>query len=142
MRWIFGIVILLFMAVTAQAQTTTGDPCTIGRGTDIAFSNTASAVIIPGAPNQRVHICFLFIGTSGAQNISIVEGTGTACATGQKIMIGGPGATGPASQANGTWIMGNGGGTITQSTVGGNDVCLLQSAAGQVAGSAMYVATP
>jgi len=122
------------MSASAQAQSL-AEPCSSGVKQNAPISETASAVIIPGQPSTKTYLCFVFLGTAGAQNLSIVEGTGTACGTNQLIIMGGPGATGPASQANGTFTLGSGAASIGFTTIVGNDVCLLQSASGLVAGN-------
>jgi len=141
-RMMLIVSLLIALAAMATPESTRAQPadaCSLGQKSNVAISESASAVVIPGQAGRRTFLCFVFLGTAGAQNISIVEGTGTVCATNQLIIMGGPGATGPASQANGTFTLGNGGATIGFSTVIGNDVCLLQSAAGLVAGNMIYV---
>jgi hypothetical protein len=133
------LIALAAMMTPEGARAQPADPCSLGQKSNAAISESASAVIIPGQAGRRAFLCFVFLGTAGAQNLSIVEGTGTVCATNQLIIMGGPGATGPASQANGTFTLGNGGATIGFGTVIGNDICLLQSAAGLVAGNMIYV---
>ena len=140
MTLIISLLIALAAMMTPEgARAQPADPCSLGHKTNVAISESASAVIIPGQAGTRTFLCFVFLGTAGAQNISIVEGTGAVCATNQLIIMGGPGATGPPSQANGTITLGGGGATIGLSTVTGNDVCLLQSASGLVAGNMIYV---
>jgi hypothetical protein len=135
---LLALIALVAMSASAQAQSL-AEPCSSGVKQNVPFSETASTVIIPGQPRTKTYLCFVFLGTAGAQNISIVEGTGTVCATNQLIIMGGPGATGPASQANGTFTLGSGAASIGFTTVVGNDVCLLQSASGLVAGNMIYV---
>jgi len=126
------------MSASAQAQSL-AEPCSSGVKQNAPISETASAVIIPGQPSTKTYLCFVFLGTAGAQNLSIVEGTGAVCATNQLVIIGGPGGTGPPSQASGNITLGSGAASVGFTTVVGNDVCLLQSASGLVAGNMIYV---
>jgi hypothetical protein len=136
--YVLALIALMAMSASAQAQTL-ADPCSSGVKQNVAISETNSAMVIPGDQRTKTYLCFIFLGTSGAENLSIVEGTGAVCATNQLIIMGGPGQTGPARQANDTITLGSGTASIGFSTVAGNDICLLQSASGLVAGNMIYV---
>ena len=81
--------------------------------------------------------------TATAQNLAVVAGTGTTCAT---TTVGVPGLTGGATAAtgwnlaaNGGLTFGGGGSSIAQTTVNGTALCLFQSGTGQVSGGLTYV---
>ena len=75
-----------------------------------------------------------------AENVSLISGTGTVCATNAAAMIGGTtAATGPNLAANGGFSHGNGASAIAISAVAADNVCLMQSGSGRVAGVMTYV---
>jgi len=133
-----ALVAMAAMSAPARAQTL-ADPCSSGTKINVAMSETAPAIIVPGMGTSRIYVCFLFLASAGAQNISLVEGSGTVCVTNQAVLIGGPGGTGPPTQASGSWALGSGAATITFTATPGDDVCLLQSLSGLVAGNMIYV---
>jgi hypothetical protein len=83
-----------------------------------------------------LHICGFQVVSAGAQNVSLVEGTGSTCATAGKGLYGGTTAS-AAFAANG------GGGVfsdriIVPMQVPGDNLCVLQSAANNVSGILVY----
>lgn len=109
------------------------DPCT-GIKQSIAISQTASTRYVIGN-GHRSFICSVLIVGADAENVSIVEGTGSTCGTATLAVIGGAtAANGPNLAANGGFSMGNGAGTIAAIGVPGDDVCLFESGSGRVAG--------
>ncbi len=101
------------------------------------INQTASTDLITST--NKLHICGMLIVSATAQSISLVEGTGTVCATGIAALMGG------TTAAAGMALAANGGFThtaerafmITQTTA--DHLCLLQSGAGQVSGFISYV---
>ena len=76
-----------------------------------------------------------------AQNIALVSGTGTVCATSLGPMLGGTtAATGFNFAANGGIVLGNGAATIAKSDTDADNVCILMSSTGQLSGVISYVA--
>jgi hypothetical protein len=117
------------------------DPCQ-GPKNNVAISQTASAVLLTAQPG-RVVICGLKVVAADAENLSLVEGTGSTCATGTSALDGGTtAATGPNLAAGGGWVEGFTGYTIAPQKTINNDICLLQSGSGRVAGHASYVVVP
>ena len=107
------------------------------------INQTAGAQLITGVSAKRIYICSFNLVTATAQNIAVVAGTGTVCAT---TTVGVPGLTGGATAAtgwnlaaNGGLTFGNGGHVLAQTTVNADNLCLLQSGAGQVSGGGSYV---
>lgn len=117
------------------------DPCTFTAKLNFTISQTAGAQIITGTSAKKTYICSLtFIGAD-AEGVSIIAGTGTVCATGSSTVFGGTtGALGPNFAANGGMTFGNGAGTVLAAlNANADNVCLLQSASGRVAGGGTYV---
>jgi hypothetical protein len=96
-------------------------------GTDLkTFTNTG-------------YICFVFLVSATAQNVSLVNGTGTVCATGTNGMLGGTtAATGQNLAANEGFVLGVGFYPITQTSTTAQHMCLLQSSTGQISGIIRY----
>lgn len=117
------------------------DPCASSAKTKALISLVASGQIITGTSAKKTYICSLNLVTATAQNIALVEGTGTVCATGIAAMAGGTtAATGWNFAANGGLAIGNGRGTVFQAdNANADNVCLLLSSTGQTSGVVMYV---
>lgn len=123
---------------------TTNDPC--GQATKLGapISLTASGQIITGASAKKTYICSIDIVSATAQNIALVEGTGTVCATNIFGLAGGTtAATGWNLSANGGLTKGSGVGTVYSPSADSNgtqaNVCLLLSSTGQTSGQITYV---
>lgn len=109
------------------------DPCA-GVKQSFPISQTTGTRYVIGN-GHRAYICSIIVVGSDAENVSLVEGTGTVCATGTIAVIGGAtAAAGPNMAANGGFTLGNGAGTIAAVGVSGDDVCLFESGSGRVAG--------
>lgn len=123
---------------TVQTQPSPSfDPCLGPTKAAGAISQTANAVVI-STPGREIVVCHVFVQVADAENLSLVYGTGTTCGTGTTAMIGGTtAANGPNGAANGGWVVGNGAAWIARAPAG-NDVCLLQSGSGRVAGNLTY----
>lgn len=102
-----------------------------------AISQTASTDLVTST--NKLHICAMLIVSATAQSVSLVEGTGTTCATGTAAIMG------ATTAANGMALAANGGFThtaerpfiVTATTA--DHLCLLQSGAGNVSGFISYV---
>ena len=117
------------------------DPCQSNNKFYAAINLTASGQIITSSSGKVTYICSLNIVTATAQNIALVEGTGSTCGTSTTGMAGGStAATGWNFAANGGLTIGNGGGAVfAASNVANSNVCLLLSGTGQTSGSVTYV---
>jgi hypothetical protein len=116
------------------------DPCQRGARTRVAINLTAGGQLITGTSSKQTYICDLDLVTATAQNIALVSGTGTVCATGIHAMAGGTtAATGWNFSANGGLTKGIGGFYVYSTTTAADNVCLLLSGTGQVSGSLTYV---
>ena len=110
------------------------DPCS-GLKQNIPITQTANTKYLTGA-GHRIYLCEVFLVGSDAENISIVEGTGTTCGTSTVAVVGGAtAANGPNLAANGGWVQGNGGASVASTNVPGDDVCIFESGSGRVAGN-------
>lgn len=101
-----------------------------------AFSQTASATIVTNAGGKMLHICWFGVVSATAQSFSLVEGTGTTCATGIKALYG--------STAGSAALSANGGlhGISDRITlpmqVNGDNLCVVQTGAGNLSGTIVY----
>lgn len=112
------------------------DPCQQGPGTPGNINLTASGQIITGVAGKQTYICSMDLISATAQNIALVEGTGTTCASNTLGMAGGTtAATGWNLAANGGFVTGNGGFWVFKTAVAGDNVCLLLSSTGQTSGN-------
>ena len=116
------------------------DACAASAKATALISLTASGRIITGTSSKKTYICSFDLITATAQNIALVEGTGSTCGTSTAGMAGGTTAnTGWNFSANGGLVKGSGVATVFQAAVNDDDVCLLLSGSGQTSGSAQYV---
>lgn len=101
----------------------------------VAISQTGNAKLQGGLQGKNIYICYLLVVGADAENVSLVEGTGSTCGTNTSAVIGGTtAANGPNLAANGGFTAGNGDGVIAATGRAGDDVCLFQSGSGRVAG--------
>lgn len=108
--------------------------------TYVTINQTAGTQLATGVAAERIYICSINVVSATAQNIAVVSGTGTVCATGIAGVIGGStAATGWNLAANGGVVHGNGAAAVANTKVNADNLCLLQSGAGQVSGSLAYV---
>lgn len=92
-------------------------------------------VITAGNANMFIYICSYNFNAVAADVFSIVEGTGTVCATGLKAMVGATTAAAGLSLATaGSINYGGGTGAVTKTSVAGNNVCILRTTAGPLSG--------
>ena len=106
----------------------------------VAVTQAASTQLITGVTGTRTWICGIILVSATAQSISLVEGTGSVCATGIAGVIGGTTASvalaingGFAAVSAGPWVR-----TVTLA----DNVCLLQSGTGNVSGIISYQTHP
>ena len=127
------LLLVLFLSPASSQQFSV--PLTCQNTT--AISQAADARIITGTTAKKTHLCGIFVLAAGAENISLVGGTGTTCATGTYAIIGGTtAATGPNLAAGGSFTLWSP--TLSlqapSAATTGNDICLLQSGTSRVAG--------
>jgi hypothetical protein len=108
----------------------------------VSITQTANTQLITGTASERIYICSLHLVTATAQNVALVDGTGTTCATGVAGVEGFGGstaATGWNLAANSGLVLPSGQNPYGRTTTNQDNVCLLQSGAGQVSGGLSYV---
>jgi hypothetical protein len=116
------------------------DPCRTSANIFKPISQTANTQIVTGTSAKKIYICSINLVTAAANNVAVVEGTGSTCATGIAGMAGGTtAATGWNLAANGGLTQGNGMGSIMAEATNADNLCLLQSAAVQLSGTIGYV---
>ncbi len=104
---------------------------------------TSGEQIITGTASERVYICSVAIVTATAQNIALVDGTGSVCATSPTGLTGGStAATGQNYAANGGWVLPFNPQAWAKTSTDADNVCLLQSGSGQISGVITYVSIP
>lgn len=119
------------------------DPCQLETKQYFNINGTASATVITGTASKKIYICSLTLSTAIAQNLNLVSGTGTVCATGITAVKGLTGGTTAATgwnfAANGGIAMGHGGFAIAQVQNNADNLCVLTSSSGQFTGGGTYV---
>lgn len=101
----------------------------------IPINITGNTQIITAGAGRFVGICSIDLLSAAAENIALVEGTGSTCGTSTVGMAGGAtAATGWNFGANGGIAHGTGVGIIAATAVAGDNVCLLISGSTQVSG--------
>ena len=118
------------------------DPCMREARIPVSITQTAGTQLITGTASERVFICSMHIVTATAQNIALVSGTGTVCATSTSGMVGFGGATAATGwnfAANGGIQMGHSDWSYGKSDTDADNVCLLMSGSGQISGGLTYV---
>jgi hypothetical protein len=107
---------------------TTATACT---GTPIAINQTASTDVYTST--NKMHICSIVLVSATQQGFSLSEGTGSTCASGTALLMGGAGGT--------MQLAANGGFSATsgvpwlQAKNTADHLCLLQSSTGNISGT-------
>jgi hypothetical protein len=110
--------------------------------TFVAINQTGNTQLITGTAAERIYICSINLVTATAQNIALVSGTGSVCATSTSGLEGFGGATAATGwnfAANGGIAYGDGVGELGRTDTDADNVCLFQSGSGQVSGGLSYV---
>lgn len=114
------------------------NPCLTGTISYIPISQATSTQLASlGGSSKKNYVCALAVVGSDAENVSLVEGTGTVCATTPAAIIGGTtAANGLNMAANGGITLGNGAAPVAAGSLTSlNNVCLFQSGSGRVSGT-------
>jgi hypothetical protein len=105
---------------------------------NMVTATTTQIVAISGT-SGRTYICSIDLVAAGADNVAIISGSGTNCASNQAGLAGGTtAATGWNLAANGGLTKGSGLGMIWKTATTNNEICLVTSAAVQLSGSITY----
>ncbi len=101
-----------------------------------AINQTTGTQIITGTSAKKTYICSINLVSATAQNVALVGGTGSVCATSTHAIAGGTtAATGWNLAANGGLAQGSGLGVIMQAGTAADNLCILQSGSGQISGT-------
>jgi hypothetical protein len=144
--------LLAMLAIPALAQQPTQstdgthfaviDPCQGQTKSYLSISQTSGTQLVAGTSSKKIYICSIHIVTATAQNVALVEGTGTVCASsiaGVQGFGGSTAATGWNFAANGGIAYGNGASSLGGEGTAADNLCLLQSGSGQISGGISYV---
>ena len=101
-----------------------------------SISTTSSVVLVANSGGKLIHVCSFSIVAAGAESVSLVEGTGSVCATGIKGIYGGTSAS-TAVAANGGVVLASDR-IILPMQIRGDDLCILKSASNNVSGVLTY----
>jgi hypothetical protein len=104
----------------------------------IPISQTASTDL--KTSTNKLYLCSIILVTATAQSVSLVEGTGTTCATGTAAIIGG--TTASAAFAINGGVSAPSPFPQTKTSTTGDHLCLLQSGAGNISGLITYADAP
>ncbi len=116
------------------------DPCATKAKLFIAISQTTGTQLFAGTASNRTYVCSVHVLSATAQNIVLVSGTGSVCASSPHAMIGGTtAATGWNFAANSGVVLGDGSATVAKSTTDADNICILMSSTGQLSGVLSYV---
>lgn len=132
-------------AVSVKYGTTAliADPCqSVAKTyTPISITTATTTRIIAPTAAKKTYVCYMYLQTTAANNIAIVEGTGGTCGSGTAGIVGGTtAANGLNNAANSGQAFGNGG-FAALATAGTNvDLCLITSAGTPLAGHVVWVA--
>jgi hypothetical protein len=137
----YSAVLVTVKPAAFQDLKSSSDPCNQQARSVALINLTASGQLTTGVSGKQTYYCFLqFSLGSTADNVALVEGTGTTCATNTAGMAGG------ATAATGWNLLANGsvtGGTIQswgfKTATAGDNTCLLVSSGAQVSGIVQYV---
>jgi hypothetical protein len=134
--------LLIFLTLLAAATLSYGaEPCATSTRSVAVINLTASGQLVTGLANKTIYVCYLQFSLSAtADNVALVEGTGSTCGTGTAGMAGGAtAATGWNLLANGSVTSGSLQAWAFTTATAGDNVCLLASSAAQISGVMIYV---
>lgn len=116
-----------------------GDPCSsqahIYAPISITTNTTTQITLINGVASEHTYICHIHLFTGSINNVALVEGSGSTCGTGTLGLIGGAtAANGWNFVANQGLVEGTGTNAIAETSVAANNVCIITSSSGPLAG--------
>lgn len=118
----------------------TADVCQANTKISVPISQITNTKLFSAAASKKNIICGIVAVGADSESLSLVEGTGSVCASSTAAIIGATtAANGMSFAANGGFNYGNGGYSVVIGTNNNFDVCLLQSGTGRVAGVIVYV---
>jgi hypothetical protein len=109
--------------------------CDNSSAINMSTATTTQIIAISGT-GGRTYICSIDIVVGAADNVALISGSGTNCASNQAGLAGGTtAASGWNFAANGGLTKGSGLGMVYKTATTNNEVCLVTSATAQVSGS-------
>lgn len=137
MRWLLLLTLLLF-AFTGRAHAQINTGCTEGVlvWTPINTATGATKTLIAGVAGKKIYVCKLYLQTTLASNVAIVEGTGTDCGTAVTAGLfgGATAATGFIMPANGQVALNGSGSAWGVTATAGDNLCIINSVSTQLSG--------
>lgn len=134
------LIVLLVALVALWAPTAVAHAQTAWCPSNVGFTGlgAASSKLVTGVAGQRVYVCGL-IASAGvaAGNISLIEGTGTNCATGTIAVLGTAAGSILLPIASQAMVVASPN-PFVKTQVAGNDLCLISSTAGPVSGALIF----
>ena len=132
--------VVAYRAAPLHVVANTGSANLTCHSTAAVHQTSSGDIIAHGAAGLRLFICGAILISQSSERISLVEGTGAACGTGTRGVIGGSSASMPVG-ANGGYVSVS---PFPQyaTAVAGNQLCLLKSGSGVVSGTVTYGARP
>lgn len=145
----YGFIIICIVAIiaifTAILSTVTNPPpahaasqfATIlcDKFTPISQAATTTQLVTAGNGNMFIYVCSYNLAAGTADNFSFIEGTGATCGTNTLAVVGSTtAANGINMAANGNINFGGGSGAVAKTAVAGDNLCLVSSTAGPLAG--------
>jgi hypothetical protein len=130
------------LPINGTVRLASGDPCQSNPKSYLSFSQTANTQVLAGTASRKIYPCSFHVVTATAQNVALIEGTGSTCATNPVGVVGFGGATAATGwnfAANGGIAYGDGSNSLGAESVAGDNVCLFQSGSGQLSGGMSYV---
>lgn len=113
------------------------DPCAGQTKTSTPINQAAAGptTLVAGTSAKKTYVCSMLLITATAQNVNLVEGTGTNCSSVTSGLLGGTtAATGPNLAANGGFAHGEGSSAVASTATNADNLCIIVSGSGQVSG--------
>jgi hypothetical protein len=136
-----GPVVFLGNPATNALAELGSDPCATGTKVVAFINQTSSEQVITGTASNRTYICFFALTTAADEDVALVSGTGSVCATSTGSL-----GVGEAAAADGYQFVdsrgiveGNGSAWIMKSDTDADNICLLQTGSAKVTGRIVYV---
>jgi hypothetical protein len=124
-----------YMGANGSGNLTGIISCDNSTAVNMSTATTTQIVAISGT-GGRTYICAIDLVTGGADNVALISGSGSNCASNQAGLAGGTtAASGWNFAANGGIAKGSGLGMVFKTATTNNEICLVTSAAVQLSGS-------
>lgn len=119
------------------------DPCQTQAQTITPFTvaTATTQAIVTGTSAKKIYVCYMYMQTGLANNVAVISGTTAgSCAANVAALVGGTtAAAGLINAANSGQAFGNGSASVLKTAANADDICLITSAAGPLAGVIKYV---